>query len=191
MKLVTTEDRDHSILTTPAATVEFPLTTQTQQLLAEMKQFVLDLDENGGVAGMAAPQLNVGLRIVYIQFKQDWVQYRKDAAGEDIPLQPLINPSYEPIHEDGMSDDFEACFSVPNIAAVVSRYNSVNYSWQDELGNQHQATAAGFLARLLQHEIDHTRGILHTDLLKEDAVIMSLDELMEQRRKMREEYAGS
>lgn len=187
MKLVTVEDKDHSILRKPASTVQFPLTTQTQQLLSDMKQFIIALDEDHGVAGMAAPQLNIDLRVIFIQFKRDWGEYRQDAVGEEIPLQPLINPSYDPIPEDGMSDDFEACFSVPNIAAEVSRYNSIHYHWQDNQGVTKTSTAQGFFARLLQHEIDHTKGILHTDLVKDDARIMTIDELMEARRKMRED----
>lgn len=187
MKIITINDPDHDILLTPAQSVEFPLDGEIKKTLSDMHDFVKKIDEDSGVAGMAAPQMGIPFRIIYIQFKSDWSQYRKDAIGDSMPLTALINPDYEPIIEAGTSIDFEACFSVPDIAAEVSRYNKIVYRWQNENGEYQENIAEGFLARLIQHETDHTKGILHTSRIVDGGKVISIDELMALRRKMREQ----
>lgn len=183
MRIVTINDKDHSVLLTPAKTIEFPLKPEIRQQIEQMRQFVIDLDEEHGIAGLAAPQVGLGLRMIFIQLKADWKQYRNNVVGDVMPLTPLLNPSYQPIEADGMNKDFEACFSVPDIAAEVDRYNAIHYQWQDLQGQQHQAIAKGFLARLIQHETDHTDGILHTSLVQDSDQVITIEEILAERER--------
>lgn len=189
MKIVTIEDDDHQVLLTPAQAVAFPLDNHVKQSIDEMAQFVLDLDQQQGLAGLAATQVGIGIRVVFVQVKASWGQFRKNVF-DVLPLMLLINPSYQPVEEDGQDIDFEACFSVPNIAAEVARYKTIVYQWHDRDGVSHQATAKGFLARLLQHEIDHLDGILHTSLVQDGSRIISIDELKAERARLTAEASN-
>lgn len=184
MQIVTIESPDHQVLLTPAQPICFPLSTQIKQAILEMEQFVIALDQQEGLAGLAAPQLGLGLRLIFVQVQASWRQFRKNVF-DDLPLMPMLNPCYQPIEVDGMDVDFEACFSVPNIAAEVARYRSIEYQWQDIHGVSHQAIAKGFLSRLLQHEIDHLDGILHTRLVQENARVITIDELRAERARLK------
>jgi peptide deformylase len=57
--------------------------------------------------------------------------------------------------------------SVPNIYGKISRYSKVRVKALDEHGQPTRVTAEGFLARIFQHEIDHTNGIVFIDHLKD------------------------
>ena len=76
-----------------------------------------------------------------------------------MPKTLWINPSYEPLGEE-MHEDYEACFSVKDIAGLVRRYKQVHYRAYDKDGKLIEGKAEGFLARIIQHEIDHLNGIL-------------------------------
>lgn len=55
--------------------------------------------------------------------------------------------------------------------APVPRYEKVKVEYLDELGNQHEEVVEGFIAHVLQHETDHLRGVLFTDLIDENNLI--------------------
>lgn len=56
--------------------------------------------------------------------------------------------------------------------ALVPRYEKISIKYLDEHGNQHEEVADGFVAHILQHEIDHLNGILFTDLIDEKDLII-------------------
>ena len=79
----------------------------------------------------------------------------------------LINPKI--IKTMGsIETEHEGCLSVKDIYVKVPRYSKVKVKAQDENGSEIRITADGFLARLLQHEIDHTNGIMIIDHVKDD-----------------------
>lgn len=75
----------------------------------------------------------------------------------------LINPSYTPHEEEGKALDWEGCFSVQSQMGKVWRFKTITYSGQTEEGELVEGIARGYLARLLQHEIDHLDGKLALD----------------------------
>jgi len=75
-------------------------------------------------------------------------------------------------------EDYEGCLSVPDIYGKVPRYSRVRIKAQDERGREFRVTAEGFLARVFQHEIDHTNGLMFIDHIKnnERAFFQLLDD---------------
>lgn len=109
-----------------------------------------------GVA-LAAPQINVHKRVVIIRNDFD--------NKSDKSFLPLVNPKVIR-HEGQPVLDYEGCLSVPNIYGQVRRYPKIKVKAQDLNGQEFRLTAEGFLARVIQHEIDHTNGMMFVDYLR-------------------------
>ncbi len=126
---------------------------------AELRQLLTDLFETMRAAegaGLAAPQIGVGLRVVVFGFERN-ARYPEAAS---VPETILINPVIEPLGE-AMQDGWEGCLSVPGLRGVVPRYERVRYRGFDERGVALEREVDGFHARVVQHECDHLDGILY------------------------------
>ncbi len=110
--------------------------------------------------GIAAPQIGVSQRVVFINVDQ--------------PL-PLVNPRIVRRSRKLMSlwDD---CFSLPNLLAKVRRNLAIEVQYRDLEGKGHHLRAEGALSELLQHEIDHLDGILTIDRAIDSRHIVLKDE---------------
>jgi len=127
-------------------------TPELESLLADMRDTMRDL--NG--AGLAAPQIGVGARVVIFGVEQN----PRYPEAEAVPFTVLINPQLTPIGED-MEDGWEGCLSVPGMRGLVPRYRQLRYTGVDAEGRPIDRTVAGFHARVVQHEVDHLDGILY------------------------------
>lgn len=138
------------------------ITEEVTKLIEGMKNATLDWEDSRehevGVA-LAAIQVDQPLRIVVIRNDFD----NKD----DKTFTVFINPEITK-YEGKIEQDFEGCLSVPDIYGKVLRYTKVRVRAQDEAGRYFRVTAEGFLARVFQHEIDHTNGIVFIDRIKDD-----------------------
>jgi peptide deformylase len=116
--------------------------------------------------GLAAPQVDVPLRLVVIDLQLD---------GKRAPL-VLANP--EIIRASAETEPREeGCLSLPNQFAEVVRPVAVSVRYQDEGGARRQLDAEGLLARCLQHEIDHLDGKLfvdHLSVLRRNMIVRRL-----------------
>ncbi len=111
-------------------------------------------------AGLAAPQIGIGLRVVIFGF-DDNPRYPDSNA---IPKTILINPQITALNED-KEDGWEGCLSVPGMRGMVSRYTSIRYTGFDANGSPIDVIADDFHARVVQHECDHLDGIIYTQRL--------------------------
>jgi peptide deformylase len=127
-------------------------TVELENLLADMRDTMTDL--NG--AGLAAPQIGVGLRVVI--FGMDYNPRYPEA--DPVPYTVLINPILTPLSSD-MEDGWEGCLSVPGMRGVVPRYRELRYTGVDANGQPIDRSVNGFHARVVQHEVDHLDGILY------------------------------
>jgi peptide deformylase len=127
-------------------------TPELAGLLADMRDTMRDL--NG--AGLAAPQIGVGLRVVIFGFEQN----ERYPEAEAVPFTALINPELTPL-DDAMDEGWEGCLSVPGMRGLVPRYRNLRYTGFDEAGNPIDRTVRDFHARVVQHEVDHLDGILY------------------------------
>lgn len=107
-------------------------------------------------AGLAAPQIGVGLRVVVFGFEHNERYPEADA----VPRTVLVNPVIEPLSDD-RDQGWEGCLSVPGLRGVVSRYTHIRYQGFDQFGNAINREAHDFHARVVQHECDHLDGILY------------------------------
>ena len=121
-------------------------------LLADMRDTMHHLKG----AGLAAPQIGVGLRVVI--FGMEFNPRYPDA--DPVPYTVLINPILTPIGDE-MDDAWEACLSVPGLRGLVPRYKHLRYAGVDPNGQPIDRTASDFHARVVQHEVDHLDGILY------------------------------
>ena len=127
-------------------------TPELAALLADMGETMTHL--NG--AGLAAPQIGVGLRVVIFGVKSN----PRYPQVEEVPDTVLINPVLEPLGGE-QEEDWEGCLSVPGMRGVVPRYRRLRYAGYDEQGRRFERTVDGFHARVVQHECDHLDGILY------------------------------
>jgi peptide deformylase len=103
--------------------------------------------QNGFGRGIAAPQIGVGQRVIFLNVGQSF---------------PLINPTITRASRE-MMELWDDCFSIPDLMIRVRRHVEVEVSYTDEHGAQRRINASGALSELLQHEIDHLDGTLATD----------------------------
>ena len=137
------------------------VTSEIEQLIADMQSATLDWEDNRshevGVA-LAAVQVDQPLRIVIIRNDFD----NKKDRSFSVFINPVITK-----YEGDIREDYEGCLSVPDIYGKVPRYTKVRVKALDHNGKEVRLTAEGFLARVFQHEIDHTNGIVFVDHIKE------------------------
>ena len=111
-------------------------------------------------AGLAAPQIGVGLRVAIFGFDTNPRYPDSDA----IPKTVLINPKVIPLSKV-KEDGWEGCLSVPGMRGIVSRFTHIRYTGFNASGDSIDITAEGFHARVVQHECDHLDGIVYTQRL--------------------------
>jgi peptide deformylase len=159
-------------------------TPELHALLADMRDTMRAL--NG--AGLAAPQIGVGLRVVIFGVRLRHVTAQQPLAGaaacntiphqmptntvsvvqknprypdaEEVPQTVLINPVITPLDET-KEEDWEGCLSVPGMRGMVPRHAHIRYQGRDEYGALIDRSVSGFHARVVQHETDHLDGILY------------------------------
>jgi peptide deformylase len=136
----------------PARAVDRFDVPELHALLADMHDTMQALDG----AGLAAPQIGVGLQVVI--FGVDHNPRYPDA--EAVPHTVLINPSLTPLGDE-MEDNWEGCLSVPGLRGVVPRYARLRYRGYDQHGSMIDRSVEGFHARVVQHECDHLIGVLY------------------------------
>jgi peptide deformylase len=121
-----------------------------------INEMVETMREAPGV-GLAAPQVGVSSRIVVVEFG--------DEEDEDAPkkLYALINPEFVEMSEDEKVTGLEGCLSIPRLVGEVERCQRVVVKALNRHGKPVKLKAEGWLARILQHEIDHLDGVLYTD----------------------------
>lgn len=138
------------------------ITDETKQLIEDMRAAALDWENSRPheiAVALAAVQINRLERVVIVRGNFD--------DKEDRSFTVLINP--EVIKYDGeLITDYEGCLSVRDVYGAVPRYDKVRVKAISEEGTEVRARAEGFLARVLQHEIDHTNGICFVDHIDTD-----------------------
>ena len=126
---------------------------------AELKALVQDMKDtmafqNG--AGLAAPQIGVGQRVVIFGVEQN----PRYPDAEEVPFTVLVNPTLTMLTKE-IEEGWEGCLSVPGMRGVVPRYMKLRYTGFDENGTPIDRVAEGFHARVVQHECDHLDGLLY------------------------------
>lgn len=125
----------------------------------ELDALVMDMHDTMAAldgAGLAAPQIGIGLQVVIFGVKRN----PRYPDVEEVPYTVLVNPVLTPQTEK-MEQGWEGCLSVPGLRGMVPRYASVRYVGKDQYGRAIDRSVDGFHARVVQHECDHLHGILY------------------------------
>jgi len=148
-------------------------TPRIQQLIDDMFE---TMKEYQGV-GLAAPQVHESLRIFVagLPARKDVEEDDDRDEGDDVPLMAVINPEIEMASRDTV-EDWEGCLSIPDIRGRVPRARNIVVRAFDRSGKKIEMPAAGFMARVIQHETDHLDGILFFDRMKNFQSLTFLDE---------------
>jgi len=138
-------------------------TPAVQEMIARMRDTMRDAP---GV-GLAAPQIGESLQLVVIEdpphlhagLSPEQLAERERAA---VPFHVLVNPRLSAEGSEVVVA-YEGCLSFSGFMMLVPRWRSVRVEALDERGEPVVKTASGWYARILQHEIDHLRGIVCCD----------------------------
>ena len=120
--------------------------------------------------GLAAPQINHPVRIFIIDstgFYKNMEQEDRDYFfdGDTGIKETFINAKITSFTEDVWTDD-EGCLSLPTISEDIERPWGISISYMDRQFKKHKKNYYGLTARVIQHEYDHTDGLLFIDHLK-------------------------
>jgi len=138
------------------------ITLEILEIIAGMKAATISWEQSRdhevGVA-LAAVQVDCLYRIIVIRNNYD--------DKDDQTFTTFINPAITKL-EGAVEEDFEGCLSVRDIYGKVPRHTKVRVRALNEQGPEFRVSAQGFLARIFQHEVDHTNGILFVDHIKDN-----------------------
>ena len=160
----------HPVLRAPAEAVEDPTAPWVRGLVADMVETM----EDAGGTGLAAPQIYEPWRIVVFFVGEG----RLSGLPGDVPqdLTVLVNPEIEPIGRE-RAFGWEGCLSVPGLRGVVPRHLRIRYRGTTLAGERIEREAAGFHARVVQHECDHLDGILYPQRMTDHRLLVFTEEL--------------
>lgn len=139
----------------------FVVDQTTQQLVDDMVSASIDWELSRPheiSAALAAVQVDKLDRVVIVRNNFD--------DKSDNSFTALINPEIVK-YEGELVADYEGCLSVSDIYGRVPRYTKIRVKALDTTGNEVRFKAEGFLARVIQHEIDHTNGVVFIDHIKD------------------------
>ena len=143
-------------------------TPELDALIEDMRDTMAHM--NG--AGLAAPQIGVGLRVVIFGVGRN----PRYPEAEEVPDTVLINPLITPLSAE-LEEDWEGCLSVPGMRGWVPRARRVHYAGRDASGARFERTVEGFHARVVQHECDHLDGILYPMRIRDFSRFGFIEEL--------------
>lgn len=141
-------------------------TPEIQAMIAGMRDTMRDAP---GV-GLAAPQIGESLALVVIEdpprlhagMTPEQLAERERAA---VPFHVLVNPRLI-VESDDVVAAYEGCLSFSGFMMIVPRWRTVRVEALDEHGAPVVKTASGWYARILQHELDHLRGVVCCDRME-------------------------
>jgi peptide deformylase len=128
-----------------------------RQLVIDMLKTMYSAD---GI-GLAAPQVGINKQVIVVDCHPD---------DPDEPPLALINPVIKTTNQD-VEVDQEGCLSIPGVYLDVCRPTEIEVSYKDEAGRPQTLRADGLLARCIQHEIDHLKGVMFVDRVENDLML--------------------
>jgi peptide deformylase len=153
-----------------------------------VQTFIDDMIETmhheGGV-GLAAPQVNRSIQIVVLEYAEN-ERYPDEVP---IPLTVLVNPVLSDYSQE-TKEGWESCLSLVDFRGLVPRSTTVTLNAYDREGNKIQKTVSDFEAVVLQHELDHLKGYVFLDRMK-DLTQLSYQEEFEEFWLKKEDTASS
>jgi peptide deformylase len=140
------------------------------RLIGDLKD---SMKHYGGI-GIAGPQIGIELKVCVIEL----VGFNRYGQDIHLPFTVFINPKIEVIDES-VAGYWEGCLSVPGMRGFVERPQHIIVTFLNEHAEEKKIEAKGFLATVIQHELDHLFGKIFVDRLK-DSTMLAFQEEFEQ-----------
>jgi peptide deformylase len=168
----------HPVLRARARAVE-PSAIRSPEFQRLVDDMFETMKEYQGV-GLAAPQVHESVRLFVCGFAPaphppDDEEEDEIAEEDRVPLMALVNPEITPIGGE-VVEDWEGCLSIPDIRGRVPRARQIGVRAYDRTGKRIELRAAGFTARVIQHETDHLDGVLFFDRMTSFQSLTFLEE---------------
>ncbi len=138
---------------------------------------VVDTMRAANGAGLAAPQVDVPLRIFAVEVGDNPRYPYKPRLG----LRVLVNPMVRAL-SDETYDSFEGCLSIPDLRGLLPRHAEIEVSYRDLDGAEHVERFGGLSAGTMQHESDHLDGILFPDRVEDPSTLCTWQMFREYRQ---------
>ena len=147
------------------------ITDDTTKLIDDMTTASIDWEDS------RPHEISAALAAVQVDHLERVVIVRSDFDDKSVrEFTPLINPEIVK-YEGELITDYEGCLSVGGVYGKVPRYSKIRVKALNIEGDEVRFKADGFLARVIQHEVDHTNGILFIDHIKDQTeAFYTLDE---------------
>ena len=141
---------------------------------ARLIQDLKDSMKHYGGIGIAAPQVGISQQVCVIELNG----INRYGQEINLPFTVFINPRIE-VLSDEQKGYWEGCLSVPGLRGYVERPQHIRVNYLNEKAEPVQMEAQGFLATVIQHELDHLFGTLYIDRIK-DPTLLSYQEEFDQ-----------
>ena len=162
MALLTIAKLGNPILRQVAKPVELNELVNPDSGLQEFIDDMIETMHREGGVGLAAPQVNRSIQIVVLEYTEN-ERYPNEVS---IPITVLVNPVLSEYSKE-TKDGWESCLSLVDFRGLVSRSTKITLDAYDRQGKKINKTVSGFEAVVLQHEIDHLKGFVFLDRMKD------------------------
>lgn len=137
------------------------VTDDVKLLVRDMTDASLDWEDS------RPHEISAALAAVQIDRLERVIIVRSDFDNKEVrDFVPLINPEIVK-YEGALIEDYEGCLSVDGVYGMVKRYERIRVKALDIDGNEVRIKVEGFLARVIQHEVDHCNGIVFIDHIRD------------------------
>lgn len=138
---------------------------------ARLIQDLHDSMKHYGGIGIAAPQIGISQQVCVIEI----VGINRYQQEINLPFTVFINPVIEILSDDERGY-WEGCLSVPGLRGFVERPQHLRVTYYNEHAQKQILEAQGFLATVIQHELDHLFGKLYIDRIKDPQLLAYQEE---------------
>lgn len=149
-------EEETRILRTPSAETPVPFDAETAKAIRALRGAFLERED---AAGLAAPQIGIGRRIIAFRFRNF---DDKEPATREEDYEILVNPRITQERGEPVVAE-EGCLSCPEIRVEISRHPEIKVRACNAEGKKVSRRYLDFAARVVQHEIDHLDGKLIVD----------------------------
>lgn len=149
--------KDTSVLRKKSAELPVPLDKEGREAVQALIDSFMERDD---AVGLAAPQIGINKRIIVFRAKNSEEGQKKIKDISDIEV--LVNPRITQERGEKITAA-EGCLSCPDVQVEVSRFPEIKVRALDAKGGKVNKKYLDFIARVIQHEIDHLDGKLIVD----------------------------
>ena len=149
--------KDTSVLRKKSVDLPVPLDKESKEIIQTLIDFFLERDD---AVGLAAPQIGINKRVIVFRAKGFEEGQKKIKNINDIEV--FVNPRINQTRGEKVTGT-EGCLSCPDIQVEISRFPEIKVRALDAKGEKINKRYLDYVARVIQHEIDHLDGKLIVD----------------------------